>query len=65
MSSANATPHIRIVEFDAQRRRLWILGQRCHHGMTGSLLALLGAVLMAHDWKDHAMWFQPGHGTQS
>jgi hypothetical protein len=28
-----------IVEYDSLRRRLWILGQRCHHGATGSLMA--------------------------
>ena len=81
----------RLVEYDAIRRRLWILGQRCHHGATGSVvaalacaaamvesakvqrpgaptpmvaLALTGGALMAHDWKDHAIWFERGHGTQ-
>ena len=34
-----AQPSPRIVEYDALRRRLWILGQRCHHGATGSLVA--------------------------
>jgi hypothetical protein len=29
----------KLVEYDALRRRLWILGQRCHHGATGSILA--------------------------
>ena len=28
----------RVLEYDAVRRRLWILGQRCHHGATGALL---------------------------
>ena len=55
---------LRLVEYDAQRRRLWILGQRCHHGATGSLLARCGALLMVHDWKDRTIWFQPGHGNQ-
>lgn len=55
---------IRVLEYDSDRRRLWILGQRCHHGMTGSLLAIVGAALMAHDWKDRSIWFQLGHGTQ-
>ncbi len=81
----------RFVEYDAIRRRLWILGQRCHHGATGSLaaalacvgivadtagfgafgdkrrklaLALTGGALMAHDWKDRAIWFERGRGTQ-
>ena len=34
-------PARRLVEYDALRRRLWILGQRCHHGATGSVVALL------------------------
>ncbi len=34
----------RLVEYDAIRRRLWILGQRCHHGATGSLVAALACV---------------------
>lgn len=28
-----------LITYDAVRRRLWILGQRCHHGATGALLA--------------------------
>jgi hypothetical protein len=75
----------RAIEYDAIRGRLWILGQRCHHGATGALIAgtgLLaaalgalkprdgaalagaGTLLMAHDWKDRSLWFEPGHGTQ-
>lgn len=30
---------LRLVEYDSQRRRLWLLGQRCHHGATGALIA--------------------------
>jgi hypothetical protein len=29
----------RLVEYDGLRHRLWILGQRCHHGATGSVVA--------------------------
>lgn len=79
------TLRTRLVEYDALRRRLWILGQRCHHGATGSFvaaaacaglivdrnvrspllaLAATGSVLMAHDWKDHSIWFERGRGTQ-
>jgi hypothetical protein len=83
----------KLVEYDALRRRLWIFGQRCHHGATGSVVAAVacaalisesdavirpstwpasmlalaaagGALLMAHDWKDRAMWFEPGRGSQ-
>jgi hypothetical protein len=27
------------IEYDAVRRRLWLFGQRCHHGATGTVLA--------------------------
>jgi hypothetical protein len=39
MQSALEQPISRFVEYDALRRRVWILGQRCHHGATGSVLA--------------------------
>lgn len=32
------SPH-RLVEYDSIRRRVWILGQRCHHGASGALVA--------------------------
>jgi hypothetical protein len=32
---------MRLVEYDSLRRRLWIRGQRCHHGATGSVVAAL------------------------
>lgn len=75
----------RIVEYDSFHRRLWLLGQRCHHGAAGSVVAGLaclglvtgpansatmlaaaatGGALMAHDWKDHSLWFERGYGTQ-
>jgi hypothetical protein len=91
----------RLLEYDALRHRLWIAGQRCHHGATGSLvtaaacvgliagqarpvlrtprepqaagadlsrsllaLALAGGAMMAHDWKDHDMWFRRGSGER-
>lgn len=74
----------RLVEYDALRRRLWILGQRCHHGATGTIVAgvacagllvrparpgsvmalATASALMAHDWKDHTIWFERGHGNQ-
>jgi hypothetical protein len=52
------------VHYDSRRRRLWVLGQRCHHGATGALLAAIGAVLMAHDWKDRTIWFERGWQSQ-
>jgi hypothetical protein len=52
------------VRFDAAQRRLWIFGQRCHHGATGALIAAIGGLLMLHDWKDHSIWFEFGRGSQ-
>ena len=34
----------KLLEYDALRRRLWIRGQRCHHGATGSLVAGLACL---------------------
>jgi hypothetical protein len=62
--------------YDAARRRLWICGQRCHHGATGALIAATGTfvgsasllatgtALMAHDWRDRSIWFQRGWQNQ-
>ena len=38
---------LRPIHYDTVRRRLWICGQRCHHGATGALLgaAAAGALL--------------------
>jgi hypothetical protein len=91
MGSAKGYTARKLVEYDALRRRVWILGQRCHHGATGSLVAAAaflalvtestldpdpgprsalavaagcGALMMAHDWKDRAIWFERGRGSQ-
>jgi hypothetical protein len=83
---APLTPQARkLIEYDAVRRRVWVLGQRCHHGATGALLtatalgafatarlrpfglgalAATGSLLMVHDWKDRAVWFERGAGAQ-
>ena len=37
-------PALRTIHYDAVRRRLWIRGQRCHHGATGALLTAVAAV---------------------
>jgi hypothetical protein len=34
----------RLVQYDAPRRRLWIGGQRCHHGATGTVVALIAGL---------------------
>jgi hypothetical protein len=40
----NNAAALRPIHYDAVRRRLWICGQRCHHGATGALLTAVGAV---------------------
>ena len=30
----------RLFEYDVRHHRLWIHGQRCHHGATGTLVAM-------------------------
>ena len=52
------------VYYDRYRKRLWIKGQRCHHGATGTLLAAAGALLMLHDWHDRKLWFARGWQNQ-
>jgi hypothetical protein len=32
--------------YDSTQRRLWIRGQRCHHGATGALLASAGMLAL-------------------
>jgi hypothetical protein len=36
----------RLFEYDGRHRRLWIHGQRCHHGAGGTLVALTALVGM-------------------
>ena len=36
----------RLLEYDARHRRLWIGGQRMHHGATGSLVATMACVAL-------------------
>jgi hypothetical protein len=50
----------RLVGYDPDRRRMWVAGQRLHHGATGIALAAAGIVLVAHDWKDRSAWFRGG-----
>jgi hypothetical protein len=39
MESPSADTYRKPVVYDAAKRRLWLFGQRCHHGATGALLA--------------------------
>lgn len=32
--------------YDRELRRVWIRGQRCHHGATGAVLATTGTVVL-------------------
>jgi hypothetical protein len=50
----------RIIGVDPELRRLWVGGQRLHHGLTGLALLVAGGVLIAHDWKDRSVWFRFG-----
>ena len=33
-----------LIHYDGARKRVWIRGQRCHHGATGALLATAGMI---------------------
>ena len=71
----------RVFGFDPKLRRLWIAGQRLHHGVSGIAVlgaglagmlvgrtdyrrgiawTLAGSAMIAHDWKDRAVWFRRG-----
>ena len=52
----------RLVEYDAPRHRLWILGQRCHHGATGSVVA---AAAFAALLRDPLAVIRPSVGPRS
>jgi hypothetical protein len=34
------------LHYDATKRRLWIRGQRCHHGATGAVMASAGVLAL-------------------
>ena len=36
-----------LLRYDAERRRVWVCGQRLHHGLTGALLTAAGLALAA------------------
>jgi len=35
-----------IVHYDRVQKRLWLAGQRCHHGAAGAVVAVAGATLL-------------------
>jgi hypothetical protein len=52
----------KLVEYDGPRHRLWILGQRCHHGATGSVVA---AAAFAALIRDPVAVVRPSAGPRS
>jgi len=58
--SQTRTYAIGLLRYDAEHRRVWICGQRLHHGLTGALLTAAGIALMVHDRRDRSIWFRPG-----
>ncbi len=38
--------------YDAQRRRVYVLGARIHHGGVGVVLIAVGTALLFHDRRD-------------
>src|SRR5438093_143720 len=59
MSIAVAYP-AKVVQYDALRHRLWIGGQRCHHGATGLLVTLIACLGLATELPEAA-----GHGRRT
>ncbi len=41
---AGALHPLKPLEYDALRRRVWIFGQRCHHGATGTCVAAMACL---------------------
>jgi hypothetical protein len=44
MSALDAPARTKLLQYDAPRRRLWIRGQRCHHGAAGSLVGAIACL---------------------
>ena len=49
-----------LIRYDPLKRRVWIVNQRLHHGLTGAMLAAAGMALMVHDWRDRTRWLKRG-----
>lgn len=41
---------------DRDFKRAYVFGWRLHHGLCGVVLAAVGIVLIAHDFKDRKIW---------
>jgi hypothetical protein len=46
-----------LVTWDRTTQRVWICGQRCHHGPVGLMVVIVGVLVAWHDWKDRSVWF--------
>ena len=46
MQVARRHPRRKLVDYDPLEHRLWILGQRCHHGAAGSVVAAAACLVM-------------------
>jgi hypothetical protein len=57
-------PH-RVFYWDRETNRVWIAGQRIHHGSLGAALFGASLVLMAHDRADRREWFKRARLTLS
>ncbi len=47
MDAPLSPSHLHPIHYDRAHQRLWILGQRCHHGATGAMLAGMAATGLA------------------
>ena len=53
-----------MIRWDRDKQRVWVMGFRLHHGLTGAVLAIAGGALMAHDWKDRYDWIRDHSATR-
>jgi hypothetical protein len=49
---AQPQPGHPLILYDRQRRRLWICGRRCHHGLVCAAVAAIALIGVYHDRKD-------------
>jgi hypothetical protein len=47
----------RLYIYDRAMRRLWLFKRRCHHGMVGCFVLVIGMGLVWHDRADWHEWF--------
>lgn len=52
-----------LVRVDRVRRRVWLAGQRLHHGAVGVGMIALGTLLAVHDRRDVKDWFRRDRWT--